>query len=45
MKAHGDVDAKVHIYTAIALERDRVAIPTLGRFYPGKAPGTHFIRG
>ena len=34
----GDVDAKVHIYTATALERDRVASPTLGRFYPGKSP-------
>ena len=46
MKAHGDVDARVHIYTATALERGWVASPTLGRIYPrGKAPGTHFIGG
>ena len=34
----GDVDARVHIYTAIALGRDRVASPTLGRLYPRKTP-------
>ena len=39
----GDVDARVHIFTATALGRDRVASPTLDRRYPGKAPATHFI--
>ena len=39
MKAHGDVDARVHTFTATALERGRVASPTLGRLYPrGKPP-------
>ena len=28
----------VHIYTATALERGRVARPTHGRFYPGENP-------
>ena len=45
MKAHGDVDARVHIFTAMALGRGRVASPMLGRLYPGKAPGTHFVGG
>ena len=39
MKAHGDVDARVHIFTATALGRGRVASPTPGRLYPG----THFM--
>ena len=30
----GDVDARVHIYTATALGRGRVASPTLGHLYP-----------
>ena len=30
----GDVDARVHIYTAMALGRGRVASPTLGHLYP-----------
>ena len=38
MKAHGIVDAKVHIFAAMTLERERVASPTLGRLYPWKAP-------
>ena len=39
MKVQGDVDARVHINTATALGRDRVASPTLGRPYPrGKPP-------
>ena len=29
MKAHGDVDSRVHIYKAKELERGRVASPTL----------------
>ena len=46
LKAHGDVDARVHIYTATALGRGRVASSTLGRFYPGESPpGTHFTGG
>ena len=35
--AHGG-DARVHIYTATALERGRVASPTRGRFYPVENP-------
>ena len=34
MKSHGDVDARVHMYTATALGRGGVVIPTLGRLYP-----------
>ena len=34
MEAHGDVDARVHIFTAMALGRGRMASPTLGRLYP-----------
>ena len=35
----GDVAARVHIFTAMALGRGRVASPTLGRVYPrGKPP-------
>ena len=30
----GDVDARVHIFTAMALGRGRMATPTLGRLYP-----------
>ena len=45
MKAHGDVDARVHIFTAKALGRGRVASPRLGHLYPGEIPGTHFIGG
>ena len=33
MKAHGDVVARIHIYTATALGRGRMASPTLGRLY------------
>ena len=33
------MDVRVHIYTAMALGRDRVASPMLGRLYPrGKPP-------
>ena len=39
MKDHGDVYARVHIYTATELGSGRVASPTLRRFYPrGKPP-------
>ena len=39
------MDARVHIFTASALERGRVASPMLGHLYPrGKPPGTHFRR-
>ena len=39
MKSHVDVDARVHIYTATAQGRGRVASPTFGRLYPrGKPP-------
>ena len=39
MKAMGDVDAEVHIYTAMELGRGRMGSPTLGRLYPrGKPP-------
>ena len=39
MKGHWRCRCKVsHIYTATALGRGGVASPTLGRFYPGKAP-------
>ena len=34
MKAHGDVDARVHIYTVTALVRGWVASPSLGSLYP-----------
>ena len=34
----GGVDIRVHIIAATALGRGRVANPTLGRIYPGKAP-------
>ena len=33
MKAHGDVNASVNIYTDMALGRGRLASPTLGRLY------------
>ena len=45
MKATGDVDARVHIFTATALGRGRVASPTLGPLYPRESSGTHFIGG
>ena len=32
------VDARVHIFAAMALGRDWVASPMLGRLYPWKAP-------
>ena len=38
------MDATVHIFTATALERGRVASPTLGRLYPGKSPRCSFYR-
>ena len=45
-KTHGDVDARIHIYTAMALGRGRVASPTRGHPYPrGKTPVLNFIGG
>ena len=32
------MDARVHIFTATALGRGRVASPTLGRLYPEESP-------
>ena len=32
----GDMDTRVHIYTATALGRGRVASPMLGHLYPGE---------
>ena len=37
-----DVDARVNIYTAMALGRGRVASPTLAAFTPGKSPRYSF---
>ena len=34
----GGVDVRVHIYTATALERGRVASPTLGHLYSWGEP-------
>ena len=44
MKAHGDVDARVHIFTAKALGWGRVASPMLGRLYTGEIPRYSFYR-
>ena len=38
------MDARVHIFTAKALGRGRVASLTLSRLYPGKAPVLIFYR-
>ena len=40
----GDVDARVHIFTATALGRGRVTSPTLGRLYPEESPRYSFYR-
>ena len=42
MKAHGVVDARVHIFTATALGWGRVASPTLGHLYPEEIPRYSF---
>ena len=34
----GDVDVRVHIYTATVVGRGTVARPTLGRYYPWEKP-------
>ena len=44
MKAHGDLDARVHIYTATALGGCSMASPTLGHLYPGGKPRYSFYR-
>ena len=38
------MDARVHIFTAMALGRGRVASPTLGRLYPQESPRYSFYR-
>ena len=38
MKAHGDVDTRVHIFIFTALGWGRVASPTLGHLYPRGNP-------
>ena len=38
------MDARVHIFTATALGRGRVASPTLGRLYPQESPRYSFYR-
>ena len=38
----GDVNARVHIFTATALGRGRMASPALGRLYPGEIPRYSF---
>ena len=40
----GDVDARIHIFTATALGWGRVASPTLGRLYPEEIPRYSFYR-
>ena len=40
----GDVHARVHIYTATALGRGRVASPMLGRLYPRESTRCSFYR-
>ena len=40
----GDVDARVHIYTATALGRGRVANPMLGHLYSQGKPWYSFYR-
>ena len=40
----GDVDARVHIFTATALGRGRVASPTLGHLYPRESAQYSFYR-
>ena len=44
MRPTGDVDARIHIFTATALGRGRVANPTLGRLYPRESPWYSFYR-
>ena len=44
MEAHGDVNARDHIHTVTALERGRVANPSLSRLYPRGKPWNSFCR-
>ena len=44
MKAHGDVAAGVHTFTATALGRGKVASPMLAAFTPGESPWYSFYR-
>ena len=41
----GDVKAWMHIYTAMALGRCRVASPIVDHLYPRENPSTHFTGG
>ena len=47
MKAHGDMDASVHVglFGAVAIVRGKVACPMLGRLSFRKSPRTHFLGG
>ena len=42
MKAHGDVDARVHIYTATAQGSGRKLVLRSAAFASGKTHGIHF---
>ena len=44
MKAHGDVDARVHIYTATALGRGRWLVLRSAAFTPGESARYSFYR-
>ena len=44
LEAHRDVDARVHIFTATALGRGRVASSMFGHFYPWGKPQYSFYR-
>ena len=43
MKAHRDVDARFHIYIAMALEEVGWLVLCSVDFTTGKVPNTHFI--
>ena len=44
IKAHGHVDARVHICTDMTLRRGRVASPTIGRLYSEESSRYSFFR-
>ena len=41
----GDVDARVHVFAAMALGRGRVTSPMLGYLYHQEGPCNHFTGG
>jgi hypothetical protein len=46
MKAHGEVDVKIHIFLTSAQTGGEWSVSRSCRFTPGqRAPGTHWIRG